>query len=79
MSDVVVVEEEHFDFIQRNGAWLLSMLAVLLSCVAAILGYLLRSRCYLIKCCGVECRRDVLDLGREGLDMGERQTAHSNV
>lgn len=52
------------DFIERNGAWVLSMLGVVLGCVSAILAYFLKSRCTKIKCCGAECTRDVLDLER---------------
>ena len=65
MSGVIVVEQEHFDFLQRNGTWLLSMLAVVMSCITLTLGYFLRSRCTSIKCCGVECSRDVLNLTEE--------------
>ena len=55
------------DFIERNGAWLLSVLGVLSACVSGMLAYFLRSRCKKIKCCGCECERDVLaiDLERE--------------
>ena len=52
----------HPDFIERNGAWLLSVVGILGSCTTAVLVYFLRSRCRRIRCCGCECERDVLDL-----------------
>jgi hypothetical protein len=65
MDNVVVIDTEHYDFVQRNGTWVLSVLAVMMSCIAAILGYFLRSRCTRIQCCGMECERQVLDLTQE--------------
>lgn len=50
------------DFVERNGAWLLSILGVIMTCVSGITVYMLKSRCRTIKCCGCECERDVLDL-----------------
>ena len=50
------------DFIQRNGAWLLSMLGILATCMSGLMVYMLKSRCRRIRCCGVDCERDVLDL-----------------
>ena len=50
------------DFIERNGAWLLTVLGIVSACVSATLVYFLKSRCRSIKCCGMECERDVLDL-----------------
>ena len=52
------------DFVERNGAWLLSVLGVVSACVGGVLTYFLKSRCSRIRCCGVECERDVLDLER---------------
>lgn len=50
------------DFVERNGAWLLTVFGLLLACVASVFSYALKSRCRKIKCCGVEIERDVLDL-----------------
>lgn len=50
------------DFIERNGTWILSMVGVVGACASGILVYMLKSRCTKIKCCGVECDRDVIDL-----------------
>lgn len=52
------------DFVERNGAWLLSVLGVVTACMSGILAYFLKSRCSRIKCCGMECERDVLNLER---------------
>ncbi len=50
------------DFIERNGAWLLSVFGIISACISGMLVYFLKSRCRTIKCCGMECERDVLDL-----------------
>ena len=52
------------DFVERNGTWILSVLGVTMTCVSGILAYFLKSRCRSIKCCGVQCERDVLNLER---------------
>ena len=49
------------DFVERNGTWMLSVMAVLSSCCGAVLVYMLKSRCRTMKCCGVEIEREVLD------------------
>lgn len=49
------------DFVERNGAWLLSVLGISMTCISGVLVCVLRSRCRTIKCCGLECERDVLD------------------
>lgn len=50
------------DFVERNGAWMLSVLGIMGVATSAMLVYMLKSRCSYIKCCGVECERDVIDL-----------------
>lgn len=50
------------DWVERNGAWLLSLVGLLSSCGAGLLVYALKSRCTKIRCCGVECERDVIAL-----------------
>ena len=48
------------DFIQTNGAWLLSALALVGGGGTAMIAYMLKSRCTVIKCCCISCERDVL-------------------
>lgn len=50
------------DFVERNGAFILSMLGIVMTCISGGMVYMLKSRCRTIRCCGVECERDVLDL-----------------
>ena len=45
------------DFLQRNGSWLLSVIAAISASVGAVLTYLLRSRCRHIKLGCLECDR----------------------
>ena len=49
------------DFIERNGAWLLTVLGMGGACAGGLLTYFLKSRCKKIQCCGLSCDRDVLD------------------
>jgi len=50
------------DFIERNGTWLLTIVATVGTCVSGLLVYVLKSRCTYIRGCGCECRRDVVAL-----------------
>ena len=53
------------DFIERNGAWLLTVLGVLMGCFGGLLTYFLKSRCHKISCCGVVLDRQGVDLKPE--------------
>ena len=48
------------DFLERNGAWLLSVIGIVLGCFAGLLSYFLKSRCKRINCMGVVCDREVV-------------------
>lgn len=61
MSEITAYEP---DFIERNGAWLLSLVGIIVTCFSGLLAYFLKSRCQTIRCCGCECQRDVLNLER---------------
>ena len=50
------------DFLQRNGTWLLSVIAAFSACAGAVLTYLLRSRCKRIRLGCFECDRTPLDI-----------------
>ena len=50
------------DFIERNGAWLLTVIGMFAACAGGVFTYFLKSRCRNIKCWGLECQRDVLAL-----------------
>jgi hypothetical protein len=63
------------DFIERNGTWVLGMVAACFTCVGGMFTYFLKSRCYYMKCCGVELKRDVLELEP---DMVRVDTTKSN-
>lgn len=50
------------DFIERNGAWLLSVFGIVSACVSGMFVYFLKSRCTRIACCGSECVRSPINL-----------------
>ncbi len=50
------------DFIERNGAWVLTVVGVGVGCIGTLLTYFLKSRCSKIACCGLNCERDVVKL-----------------
>ena len=50
------------DFLERNGTWLLTVIASIGGCLATMFTYFLKSRCKLVKCFGVTCVRDVIEL-----------------
>jgi hypothetical protein len=50
------------DFIERNGTWVLSIMAVMTGCLGGVLTYLMKSRCSSIRCLGMECQRKVVEI-----------------
>ena len=48
------------DFLEKNGAWLLTVIGGLGGCFGMMLTYFLNSRCRRIDMCGCSCVRDVL-------------------
>mgnify|MGYP003130838527 CR=1 FL=1 len=48
------------DFLQKNSAFLLSVIGILGVCGSAVLRFVLKSRCIEIKCCGCYIKRDVI-------------------
>jgi hypothetical protein len=70
------------DFIERNGAWVLSLVGIIVTCFSGLLAYFLKSRCQTIRCCGCECQRDVLNLERVPgeqlkIELDKRQSAEA--
>lgn len=65
------------DFIERNGAWLLSVMGIMSACIGGLLAYMIRSRCTKIKCCGLECDRQVIDLTARDLRSLENGSSQS--
>ena len=60
------------DFIERNGAWLLSVIASVSACVGYCLSYFLKSRCKKIDCCGMKCDRAPLELNPTDAELVSR-------
>lgn len=42
------------------------------ACLAMILQFILKSRCSRIRCCGVECDRQVIDITASDTELGNR-------
>ena len=57
------------DFIERNGAFVLTVIGVLTGCVGGMFTFFLKSRCKKIRCCGIECDRQVLELEAEDIEI----------
>ena len=49
-------------FLERSGAWVLTVIGIGAACVGTVLTYFLKSRCKHIECCGVKMDREVIDL-----------------
>jgi hypothetical protein len=56
------------DFLERNSAFFLSVVAMCGAMFGALLQYLRASRCTSLRCCGAECQRDVLPPDAATLD-----------
>ena len=57
------------DFLEKNGAFLLTVIGGATGVVGMLLTYFLKSRCSRIRCCGAECLRDVVTLKPEDVQM----------
>ena len=56
-----IVEHSHSgDFLERNGAFILSLVGLITACIAGIFAYFLKSRCRTISCFGINCERQPL-------------------
>ncbi len=66
------------DFLERNGAWLLTVIGMGVGTLGTVLTYFLKSRCSRIKCWGVECVRDVVKLSAAQVEVVPNKTS-SNV
>ena len=64
------------DFIEKHGAWVLTIVGIATGCFSALLVYFLKSRCKKISCLGLSCDRDVLDLDPKDVDVAS-STAES--
>ena len=65
VDDVLAIIKEYKgspDFIEKNGAWLLTIVGVATGCLGTLVAYFLKSRCKKIKACGLECDREVVAL-----------------
>lgn len=62
------------DFIQKNGAWLLTVIAGVSGCAGMMFTYFLKSRCKNIKMCGLSCERDVVNLSKQDLHITSSNT-----
>lgn len=60
--ECVAIACPHADFIERNGSFILMIVAAMSGFAGIFLTYFLRSRCTTIRCCCVTCDRDVIDL-----------------
>ena len=49
-------------------------IAATATCLGMILQFVLKSRCVSIKCCGIECQRNVVSLEASDLEIGTRRT-----
>lgn len=62
------------DFIQKNGTWLITVIGLFSACIGAILTYFLKSRCTEINCLGLSCKRQVVDLANNEVEVTSAQT-----
>lgn len=43
-----------------SESFIIAVVGIASACVGGLLSFLLKSRCRTIKCCGIECEREVL-------------------
>jgi len=57
------------DFLERNGTWLLTVIASVSGGLGMLLTYFLKSRCKKVNCWGVSCVRDVVELQPSSIEI----------
>ena len=50
------------DFLEKHSTFVLTITASLSATLGVILSYILKSRCKKIKCCGLSCDREPIEL-----------------
>jgi hypothetical protein len=66
---ITAIKEAPPDFIQKNGAWLITIIGLVSACGGLVFTYFLKSRCSEIKCFGLSCKRQVLDLAANEIEI----------
>ncbi len=68
---IETLKESPPDFIQKNGAWLISVIGIASACVGGIFTYFLKSRCTEINVCGIlGCKRAPVALEASDIEVG---------
>ena len=62
------------DFIEKNGTWLLGVIASAAGLIGVLVTYFLKSRCTYLKCGCVSCDREPIELTVEDVDRTSTQT-----
>ena len=63
------------DWLEKHSAWLLTIIGVFAACVGTVLTYFLKSRCKKIRCCGMTCDRDVVELSPQDVTVATTQAS----
>lgn len=50
------------DFLEKHGAWVLTVVGLGAACIGTVLTYFLKSRCSHIECCGLKLDREVVSV-----------------
>ena len=54
------MSENNTNSMAVSESFIIALVGIGSACVGGFLTFLLRSRCHTIKCCGIECQRDVI-------------------
>ena len=57
------------DFLEKHGAWVLTIVGIATGAFSALLVYFLKSRCKKISCWGLNCDREVIKLDANSVDL----------
>jgi len=57
------------DFLEKHTGFVISMVGILGGGLGVLLSYFLKSRCTKIKCCGVGCDRQPVELDQSQIDV----------
>jgi hypothetical protein len=63
------------DWLEKHGPFTLTCVGLVIGCIGGVLTYFLRSRCSEIRCLGLFCKRQVLDIDIEQANVSTTQAS----
>lgn len=57
------------DFLEKHNGFLITLIGSIGACLGVVFTYFLKSRCRTIKTCCFECKRDVIEIKKDNIEI----------